>query len=142
MRTLLRAVLGCTVMAGALLAAGPAHAETCWTAANGSVDCYNSGAGGTAPGSGRVGGGGSNDIALPPPVPAAPAPYAPPAVNIPPPAAPRPAPYVAPKVPAHVAPAPGPAQVNVPAAPAPGPNCIGHQLGWLTARLAGEPVDR
>ena len=126
MRTLLRAALGCTVMAGALFAAGPAHAAwVCTTAPNGAEVCYDNGAGGTAPGSGGVGGGGSNDIALPPPVPAAPAPYVPPAVNVPPPA--QPAPYVAPKPPAqqapvYVAPAQAPAQVNVPAYPAPAPN--------------------
>lgn len=125
MRALLRAALGCTVMAGALLAAGPAHAGiVCQTAPTGGQVCYDNGAGGTAPGSGGVGGGGSNGIALPPPIPAAPAPYVPPAVNVPPPAAPRPAPYVAPKAPAHqglayVAPVQVGAQIN---GPAPSPN--------------------
>lgn len=101
MRTLLRAALGCTVMAGAFLAAAPAHAATvCYTAPNGAPVCFDNGAGGQAPGTGTVGGSGPY---VAPPAPAAPAP-----------AAPAPAPrYVAP------APVQAPAPVYAPAPQAP-----------------------
>lgn len=49
---LLNTVLACTVMAGSLLAAGPAHAkEVCTTAPNGARVCYDDDSGGQTPGS-------------------------------------------------------------------------------------------
>ncbi|MET1154510.1 MAG: hypothetical protein ABWX72_09920, partial [Arthrobacter sp.] len=125
MRTLLRAVLGCTVMAGALFAATPAQATTCPAGyhfndmGNGAGWCAPNPSGGGTGGPTTVnggGGGGSYGAPMAPPVkqaPPAPVYQAPPAYN-PPPA------YQAPKAPAYVAPAP--AQVNVPAAPVPAPN--------------------
>lgn len=130
MRTLLRTVLGCTVMAGALFAATPAQASTCPAGyhfndmGNGAGYCASNPSGGGSGGPTTVnggGGGGSYGEPMAPPVakqPAAPV-YGPAPVQAPP-AAPGPAPYVAPKAPAYVAPAP--AQVNGPAAPVPAPN--------------------
>lgn len=104
-------VVGAFILAVATSVAAPAQADiVCWTASNGATDCQDNGSGGTAPGTGGVGGGAGNDIALPPPPPPAPVQQAPsaPINNVPPPAAPRPA---AP-VPAPVKQAPS---MNIPA---------------------------
>ncbi|MCU1531585.1 MAG: hypothetical protein JWO49_1156 [Arthrobacter sp.] len=116
MRTLLRAALGCSIMAGAIFTAAPAYAETvCVTLSNGAVDCYDNG--GTVPGTGFVGGSSSNDVAQPP-------------------SAPR-----APYVPARPAPA-APAPRNVPAAPAPVQNQVPQQHGPAVAdRPGGSSAD-
>jgi hypothetical protein len=98
MRILLRSALTVSVVAGALMAATPAHAKTvCWTASNGGQVCQD-GSGGVVPRAGNVGGGSSDDVALPPPPPARPAP-APAPVNL------------------RAAPAPMPAVIQAPAAP-------------------------